>query len=111
MLARRHRLPTSFFQQLKGKRGFGQKLSKGALVARIFPSPFPYSRFGVVVSRSAGAQSVGRNRLRRVVYEWVRTNNLFQKPHMDVVIIPRSTLLTEPASAIFKELKELFRLM
>lgn len=68
-----------------------------------------YSRFSVVVSKKVHKAAVGRNRIRRRVYELIRVELELLKPSQDVVVIVFSNeLMTMPASELKDMLHQLF---
>jgi ribonuclease P protein component len=68
-----------------------------------------YSRFSVVVSKKVIKSAVGRNRIRRRLYEYVRTHlDQIDGIHDVVLICTSSELRTLPASDISSQLDQLF---
>ena len=60
MLAKKYRLP---IQTVLGKSGATSKNS--LFTVKIFPSPLPYCRFGIIISKKTSARATKRNYIRR----------------------------------------------
>ena len=68
-----------------------------------------YSRFSVVVSKKVIKSAVGRNRIRRRLYEYIRTNlEKIEGIHDVVLICTSSELRTLPYTDICSQLDQLF---
>ncbi|MBI2024525.1 MAG: ribonuclease P protein component [Candidatus Harrisonbacteria bacterium] len=67
MLAKRYKLP---IQKFVGKRG--QLRKTPYFLLKNFITKLPHSRFGITVSVKVSKRATGRNRLRRMVYNFVR---------------------------------------
>lgn len=63
MLAKKYRLP---IQSVLGKGG--KVIKTPFFLLKIFSSRFPYSRFGIIISKKVAAKSTDRNRLRRIIF-------------------------------------------
>lgn len=69
-----------------------------------------HPRFSVVVSKKVIKSAVGRNRIRRRLYEYLRTNTDKLNGVYDIVIICTSAeLRTLPFSEISEQLTQLFQ--
>lgn len=67
------------------------------------------TRVAVVVSKKVHKSAVGRNRIRRRVYEIIRSEiNDFARPHDLVVIITSSEVRTQPINEVHQTLKKCF---
>lgn len=68
-----------------------------------------HSRFAVVISKKVLKSAVGRNRIRRRIYEVIR-NELpnFQSANDVVVLVFSSELISMPASELSETLRQLF---
>lgn len=70
-----------------------------------------HSRFSVVVSKKIHKSAVGRNRIRRRLYEIIREDLPRISPSQDVVVIVFSSeLITMPAAELREALTQLFSL-
>jgi len=68
-----------------------------------------HSRFSIVVSKKVIKGAVGRNRIRRRLYEYIRTHlDQIEGIHDVVLICTSSELRTLPASEITTQLDQLF---
>ena len=68
-----------------------------------------YSRFSVVVSKKVIKSAVGRNRIRRRLYEYLRANTENLNAVYDIVVICTSSeLRTLPYDQISDQLTQLF---
>ncbi len=67
------------------------------------PTPLPYSRLGIVVTRKDG-NAVFRNRVKRVLREAFRKNKRAIQPPRDVIIIRKR----RPTPPTFKEAEKYF---
>lgn len=88
----------------------GQTVRNGALTLRYLENPRRRtSRFAVVVSKKTLKSAVGRNRIRRRVYEIIRRELPQLKPRHDVVILVFSSeLRTTSYEELFGQLQQLF---
>jgi ribonuclease P protein component len=67
------------------------------------------SRFAVVVSKKVHKSAVGRNRIRRRIYEVIRHElPNFQSAHDVVVMVFSSEVLSLPAEELTETIKQLF---
>lgn len=67
MLAKRFRLP---IQDFVGKRG--KLLKTPYFLLKIYSAEFPHSRFGVTVSAKVAKKASERNKLKRLVYNFLK---------------------------------------
>jgi ribonuclease P protein component len=68
-----------------------------------------YCRFSVVVSKKVIKSAVGRNRIRRRLYEYIRTHlDQIDGTHDIVLICTSSELRTLPSADITSQLDQLF---
>jgi ribonuclease P protein component len=69
-----------------------------------------HSRFSVVVSKKVFKGAVGRNRIRRRIYEYLRTHFPdLQEVHDIVVIVTSAELRTMPTADLTSLLNQLFQ--
>lgn len=67
------------------------------------------SRFAVVVSKKVHKSAVGRNRIRRRIYEVIRSEMPhFKSAHDVVVMVFSSEVLSLPANELAETIKQLF---
>lgn len=95
MFKRKHRLAknTAVMSALKTGRGFFNP----AFVIRALPKAEGYSRFAVVVSTKVDKRATRRNRLKRILREFLRTHLSSLMPADYVIMLkPLSIKLSEP---------------
>lgn len=69
-----------------------------------------HSRFAVVVSKKVHKSAVGRNRIRRRIYEVARHElPKFKAPHDVAIMVFSSELISLPASELEQTIQELFK--
>lgn len=104
MLKKAHRL---LVQEAKSRRGIQKR---GTLfVVKIFESPKPHSRAGVVVSRAVSAKATERNRIKRAVYDFFAPR-INQVPPRDFVVIVQKGAEMASKDDMIKELSQLIGL-
>lgn len=104
MLAKKYRLPTSFFGvNASGKRILLASRQLNELNFKTFFSPLPYSRFAVVAPLSVFKKSSERNKYRRTIYEAIRKLGLNTEQGKNTVIY----LKAEIKKISRKEIEEL----
>lgn len=68
-----------------------------------------HSRFAVVVSKKVHKSAVGRNRIRRRIYEVVRAElPLITRPHDVAIMVFSAEVMHLPASELTELIKQLF---
>jgi ribonuclease P protein component len=68
-----------------------------------------HSRFAVVVSKKVHKSAVGRNRIRRRIYEVIRAElPKFKSPHDVVILVFSSELISLPAQELQETVQQLF---
>lgn len=104
MLAKKFRLPVEEVISRKAA------VTRGELfTVKVFTSQLPYSRFGVVVSSRIIPKATKRNALRRLIFNWLRTNQKTTGHSHDVVLIATPALgRAADKSGIIKELENFF---
>ena len=88
----------------------GQATRSHLLTVKYTPNPHrEHSRFAVVVSKKVHKSAVGRNRIRRRVYEVIRDElPAIKSPHDIAIIVFSSELITLPAPELKDLIKQLF---
>lgn len=88
----------------------GEALRSHLLTVKYVPNPHrKYSRFSVVVSKKVHKGAVGRNRIRRRIYEVIRQELPQMRQANDIVIIVFSSeLMTMPFDELTQTLRQLF---
>lgn len=68
-----------------------------------------HSRFAVVVSKKVHKSAVGRNRIRRRIYEIIRHElPKIKSPHDVAVMVFSSEVITQPADELHETVRQLF---
>ncbi len=96
MLAKKFRLPIQSF----GRPGSNQKIKivrSEYFTVKSKPNDLGFSRFGAVVSRKVSKSAVRRNKIKRMIFNFVRLNKLHLKPGSDFLIIvsPKTSQLAK----------------
>ena len=103
MLAKKYRLP---IQEMIKKNG---KATKGPFfLIKIFQSQFPYSRFGIIISKKVAKGAVKRNKLKRLIFSILNPLEKIKKDFLIIVSPAISGLkekeITEQIKSVFKKL-------
>ena len=99
MLAKKFRLPIQSFHRLRARSANGHYFSY-----KNVPNNLPYSRFGAILSRRTEKRAVRRNKMRRIIFDHVRSGNLHHNPGYDFLIIARPEAFTARKQEIEAEL-------
>ena len=82
MLAKKYKLPIEKF------------LAKRPLIAgrsdliglKILPNNLEFSRFGVVIIKKVSAKATDRNKVKRIIFDFIRIKKFYLKPGLDILI-------------------------
>jgi ribonuclease P protein component len=108
MLAKKYRLPSSFFKKSEKERVRPLKTSSETLFSiKIFSSPHAYARFAAVASNARFKKANIRNKARRRVYEAIREANLYKIKKVDCVIYLKTEILEADKKIIQAKLKNI----
>lgn len=88
----------------------GQAIRSHLITIKYVGNPHrKHSRFAVVVSKKVHKSAVGRNRIRRRIYEIIRKEiPKFRSPHDVAVMVFSSEVLTMPARDLEEAMIQLF---
>jgi len=88
----------------------GKSIRTPSITLKYTPNPKrKHSRFAIVISKKVIKSAVGRNRLRRRIYEVIRLNLPNLKPSHDVVIMVFSSeVLNLDHKALQKQIRQIF---
>lgn len=82
MVAKKYKLPIQSFLAKKpkvtGKTDF--------FMIRQLPNNFDYSRFGVVISKKVSPSAVVRNKIKRIIFDFIRLNKFYNKVGKDILL-------------------------
>ncbi|MEK7076618.1 MAG: ribonuclease P protein component, partial [Patescibacteria group bacterium] len=84
MLAKKFRLPIGQSSIMRQKPAWGTYFSY-----RTLPNELAYSRYGVQVSKKVDKRAVGRNGIRRTVFDFIRREKFHLRPGFDVLFVSR----------------------
>lgn len=115
MLAKQHRLQIqNWLRQsadkcrlnAEGRRKINVRKSE-FFILRTSANNLDYSQFGVIISAKVSKSAVKRNKIKRIIYDFIRLNKLYEKGGKDVVItvLPATAKLNK--NEIEKEIKRL----
>jgi ribonuclease P protein component len=104
LLRPQHRIRKAIeFQECREK---GRKVFSKNLICVFHKNTFPHSRIGLIVTKKTGSATV-RNRWKRIIRDFFRTNpNRFSNA-MDYVFVVKSTTKNVPPEDIRSELTSL----
>lgn len=111
MIARRHRLTKQ--DRIPALLRQGRMLMGKLIVVRFRENNRPSARFAVIVSTKIAPRAVDRNRLRRQLYELLRLHGekFANKPHFDILILPKTSIMNATYSEIETSLLSLIPLI
>lgn len=87
MLAKKFRLPIqAFFEpQEKADKGFIQKRNK-YFILRTKENELGFGRFGLIISNKVSKSAVKRNQIKRIIFDAVRLEKIYEKRQRDFLI-------------------------
>ena len=97
MLAKKFRLPIWQWMRDKNKRTITRK--GNFFIVKTAPNNLKLNRFGTIISSRALKKATQRNRLKRMIFEFIRLNKLSRLSDKDVLII------VQPSASQAKELE------
>lgn len=103
MLSKKHRLPIQKFIKSHSTNG----ARSDYFFVKFKTNNLPFSRFGVVISRKVSKSAVKRNRIKRIIFDFIRLKEYYLKAGKDVLIIvsPQAGKLMK--AEIEKELEDM----
>ena len=99
MLSKQHRLP---IQTVLGKAG--RVLRTPYFSIKIFLSPLPHARVGVIVSGKVSKKAVRRNKIRRSIFNAFSRDFLNRNPGKDILIIANPKIMELKATELQSQL-------
>lgn len=82
MLAKKYKLPVKEFLDKKPRISGRTKF----FLVRILLNNLKFSRFGVVISKKVSPSAVVRNKIKRIIFDFVRVNKLHLKLGKDILL-------------------------
>ncbi len=56
-------------------------------IIKTAPNDFSFSRFGIIISQKVSKKVIERNRIKRIIFNFIRLNNFHKLPGKDFLII------------------------
>ena len=96
MLAKKFRLPIQSFNKFKT----GQKsksVRSDFFIVKFGLNDLDFSRFGTIIGKKVYKSAVKRNNLKRIIFNFIRMNDLHFEPGQDILLIvsPKISQLTK----------------
>lgn len=101
MIATKYRVPKESIPYLLRK---GAQSHSGLFIVRSAQNDLDFSRFRVIVSKKLHKEAVDRNKLRRQIYEIIRTNEAKLPKKHDIILIPKKQILKKGFETIQKDI-------
>ena len=103
-MERRLRLrQTSDFERIRQQ---GRKYPHRTMILSVMPNELSHNRYGIVTSKRLG-NAVGRNRVRRLIREALRSFHAHLQSGFDVVIVARPSVVGQPLVVVRRIIEEL----
>ncbi len=105
MLPKKYRLPVQDF--IKKNRFKVKVVRSDYFIIKPAPNNLPFSRFGAVVSGKVNKSAVRRNKIKRIIFDFIRLREYYLEEGKDVLVIvlPLASKLTK--AEIEKELENM----
>ncbi|MDD5547922.1 MAG: ribonuclease P protein component [Candidatus Pacebacteria bacterium] len=107
MLAKKYRLPIQTVLKQKSGHSFKSRY----FLFKIFSSDLPFSRFGLIVSKKISKKAVDRNRIKRLVFNYLRKNISLNRKNSksdDVLIITMKNIPEKEKLEAIEDLSSMF---
>ena len=106
MIAKDFRLKRNQIDYLISK---GSSFNSKLFITKYTENNKDFSRFCVIISKKISTEAVTRNRLRRQIYESIRTSDILKDKliHLDIILIPKKSILNNPFSEIKEDITNL----
>jgi len=102
MLAKKFRLPIRSWMKDKSKITITKK--GNFFIVKVRPNDLGFSRFGTTVSSKTVKKATQRNRLKRIIFNFIRLNDFHLRPGKDFLIIALPIVSQSAKADIKKEL-------
>ncbi|PIV31936.1 ribonuclease P protein component [Candidatus Wolfebacteria bacterium CG02_land_8_20_14_3_00_37_12] len=103
MLAKKYRLQIQNWLKNKNKRIISRR--SDFFIIRMSANDLFFSRFGVIISAKVSKSAVKRNRIKRIIYDFIRLNKFNEIKGNDVAITVLPAIAKLDKNEIEKELK------
>lgn len=105
MIAKKYRIEKNTVDYILEK---GESFISKLFIIRYIPTDNTYNRYCVIVSKKIDNNSTGRNRLRRQIYEAIRTiPTKNEKQSRDIALIPKKRIISAKFEEIQKDIEEI----
>jgi len=101
MLAKKFRLPVKEFLLKKPK-----IIKTPNFCLKYLPNQLPFNRGGVIISKKIEKSSVRRNRVKRMIFEYLRQGENIPKAGIDILILPASKIFKLKPDEIKKKISQ-----
>ncbi len=105
MLAKKFRLPIQQWMRDKNKRTITKK--GNFFIVKTAPNGLKFNRFGIIISSRILKRATQRNRLKRMIFNFIRLNKINQLSSKDVLIITQLLASQAKKEEVKKELNSL----
>jgi len=106
MLLKKYKLDTDFFKNNENKRN-SKILSSNLFTLKKYKSDKLFSRFSVVVSTKISKKATERNKIKRIVYKFIKEKNIYITPGNDFVFIAKKEIEKKIKKEIIQDLIKL----
>lgn len=103
MLKKSYKLPIQEFIKKKPSI-FGRSTF---FIAKKLSNNLSYSRFGVVISKKVDKRAVARNKIKRDIFKYISSENLYKKKGTDILIIVYPAIKNIDKNILENELKKI----
>ncbi len=103
MLAKKFRLQIQNWLKNRNKKIISRR--SDFFIVRMSANDLSFSRFGVIISAKVSKSAVKRNRIKRIIYDFIRLNKLYEIGGRDAAITVLSATAKLDKNEIEKELK------
>lgn len=106
MIAKNFRIPRERIAYILDK---GEEKSSKLFILRFLKNSESFPRFRTVISKKIAAKAAKRNRLRRQIYEAIRTAVKELKPQntLDIILIPKKKITDSQYKDILSDIKNI----
>lgn len=104
MIAAKYKVPRLLIPMILEK---GREYASRLFIIRSQKNSEQICRYRVIVSRKMHRLAVGRNRLRRQIYEAIRLNTTVEQRGKDIILIPKKIILDKKYAEISADIKKI----
>ncbi|MBW2621927.1 MAG: ribonuclease P protein component [Deltaproteobacteria bacterium] len=89
-------------------RNYTRRINNDHLLLLLKPNQLPQTRLGIIASKKVGS-AVKRNRVKRIIREFFRTNKLLLPPRQDLLVIVHRSAGDADAGVLNHELERMIK--